>query len=265
MAFQGGPLSVLGITPAFRTQLATATAASAASMGVRQVWQGAGQSFLSSAGQALAGNVAGSAVNIALNSALGTQVAGPGGLNLTSGANVLASTITPFVTSAVSAGINQNIQQALQSAGPFGSVLSQIGTGLVSQAFGSITGQIAGGATFGQNYKMFPGGGGEDPSNYGGRAYTLSDIVFSLQPANQGPQQFGLSQAFDTPFTATKISFTQAANLPITAGSPTANALKQASMGFGDVKNLSYDPAKISTARYFYPANWIAPNLNLGR
>ena len=201
MAFEGGPLSVVGITPSFLTQLATQTSQTGVTQGLGQVWQGVGQSFAGSAGQALSGNLAGSAVNIALNSALGTQVSGPQGLSLSSGANILASTLTPYVTSNVAAGINQSIQQSLQGAGPFGPALSTLGTGLVDQAFNSITDSIFGATTGngnGENYKSFPGGGGEgeEPADYsGGTAYTLGpngrDVVFSIQPANQGPQAFG--------------------------------------------------------------------------
>ena len=85
MAFLGGAVSTIGAS--FITQTAT----QAASAGFTQVFQGSGQSFFGSAGQALAGNLAGSAVNIALNSVLGTQVTGPAGIQLDSGANLLAT------------------------------------------------------------------------------------------------------------------------------------------------------------------------------
>lgn len=209
MAFEGGPLNVIGITPSFLSQLGTQTAQNGVVQGVGQVWQGAGQSFVGSAGQALAGNLAGSAVNIALNSLLGTQVTGPQGLSLTSGANLLASTITPYVTGNLAAGINQSIQKSLQSAGPFGPALSTLGTGLVNQAFGGITDAIFGASSAGsgENYKMFPGGGGEPPADYGGSSYTLNDVVFSIQPANQGPQAFGLDQATTFPKSITTLPF----------------------------------------------------------
>ena len=112
MAFQGGVIGTLGITPSYVSTLGTVTAQNGTILGLGQVWQGAGQSYFGSAGQSLAGNLAGSAVNIALNSALGTQVVGPQGIPLTSGTNILASTITPFVTSTIAAGINQNLQQS---------------------------------------------------------------------------------------------------------------------------------------------------------
>ena len=232
MAFEGGPLSVIGITPSFLTQIGTQTAQNGVVQGLGQVWQGAGQSFLGSAGQSLAGNLAGSAVNVALNSVLGTQVAGPQGFSLSSGANLLASTITPYVTGNIAAEINQNIQKSLRSAGPFGPALSTLGTGLANQAFGGITNSIFGAASpgSGANYKMFPGGGGEPPADYGDRAYTLNDIIFSIQPANQGPQAFGLSQATTFPKSITTLPFNDLTSMPPLAPNATANAIKNASM-----------------------------------
>ena len=234
MAFEGGPIPVLGITSSFLTQLGTQTAQIGVQGAIGQVWQGAGQSFFGSAGQSLAGNLAGSAVNIALNSVLGTQVPGPAGLNLTSGANLLASTVTPFITSNVAAGINQSIQQSLQSAGPFGPALSTLGTGLVNQVFNGLGASIFGAATPGignaDNFKMFPGGGGEPDADYGGSAYTLTDVVFSIQPANQGPQTFGLNQAINFPKSITTLPFNQLTSMPLLAGNQTANILKQSAM-----------------------------------
>jgi len=252
MAFEGGPLNVLGITPSFLTALATQTAQNGVTQALGQVWQGAGQSFLGSAGQALAGNRVGSAVNIALNSALGTKVAGPQGLSLTSGANLLASTITPYVTSQVAAGINQSIQSALQSAGPFGAALSIAGTGLVNQAFQGLTNSILGDTTGTGNgntinYKTFPGGGGEARSDYGGVAYTLTDVVFTLRPANRGPQQDGLEKATNTPKSATTVPFTSLTKTPLLSGNTTANALKKAAMN-NNLIQRSFSPATTGLA-----------------
>jgi hypothetical protein len=235
MAVISGPLNVVGITPSFITGLATQTASSGVTQALGQVWQGAGQSFFGSAGQALGGALAGSAVNIALNSAFGTNVPGPQGLSLNSGANILASTLTPYVTGAVAGGINQQIQQSLKNAGPFGPILSSLGTGLVNQAIGGITNSIFGAATpgSGENYKMFPGGGGpgEAPADYGGRSYTLDDVVFSLQPANQGPQAFGdFTSAFD-PKIGTSLPFGDLINADFGVDYPAVNNLKKADMG----------------------------------
>ena len=238
--FEGGAIGTVGITGSFFTQLATQTASSGVAQALGQVWQGSGQSFFGQAGQALGGALAGSAVNIALNSAFNTNVPGPQGFSLNSGANILASTITPYVTSSVSAGINQNIQKSLQNAGPFGPVLSGIGTGLVNQATQGITNAIFGAATSGSgtNIKMFPGGGGpgEAQADYGGSAYTLTDLVFSLQPANQGPQAFGQRQSYTFPKSITKLPFNDLTSMPLLAGSATANALKQSAMVGGLTK-----------------------------
>jgi hypothetical protein len=236
MAFEGGPLSVIGITPEYLTGLATQTASSGVSQALGQVWKGSGQSFSGSAGQALAGNLAGSAVNIALNSAFGTNVPGPQGLTLDSGANILASTITPYVTSSVAAGINQQIGQSLKGAGAFGPILTNVGTQLVNQAANGITNAIFGAANPGAgggnatNYKMFPGGGDEPPADYGGSSYTLTDVVFSIQPANQGPQAFGdFSAAFD-PKTSTTLPFGDLVNADFGVEYPGVNSFKSAVM-----------------------------------
>jgi hypothetical protein len=248
MAFQGGLLGTLGITPSYLTGLATTTSQSGAILGLGQVWQGAGQSYLASAGQSLVGSLAGSAVNIGLNSLLNTQVVGPEGLSLTSGANILASTITPYVTSSLAAGINQNLQQSLLKAGPFGPVLSQLGAGLINQAAAGITNSISGAANPVENYKMFPGGGdkGEAPADYGGSAYTLNDVVFSLQPANQGPQAFGDEEAVSDPKTATTAATNQVAGNSGTATTgtqATANAAKADKMAQGTAGVSEYDKA----------------------
>jgi len=236
MAFLGGALNTIGINSPFITQTLT----QAASAGFTQVFQGSGQSFFGSAGQALAGNLAASSINIALNSRLGTQVAGPQGLSLTSGANLLASTITPYVTSQVAAGINQSIQSSLKSAGAFGPVLSTIGTGLVNQAFQGLTNSIFGGAgnglggPGGTNYKMFPGGGisGESKADYGGgSAYTLTDVVFTLRPANRGPQQTGLDQATNDPKSPTTVSANQSTTASYTKPNPVVQKVRKEAMG----------------------------------
>ena len=243
MAFEGGPLATVGITPSFVSSLATQAASSGVSQAIGQVWKGSGKTFIGSAGQALGGALAGSAVNIVMNSALGTNVVGPQGLSLDSGANILASTITPYVTSSISSGINQQIQKSLQSAGPFGPILSDVGTSLVNQAFNSLSDAITGAATSGAassgggtNYKMFPGGGGEGeaPADYGGSPYTLEDVVFSLQRANVGPQQDGDAQANNGSKTETTIPANTAASSEGAAAASTstgANALKQQAMG----------------------------------
>ena len=269
MAFEGGPLNVIGITPAFLSQLGTQTAQNGVVQGLGQIWAGAGQTFAGSAGQSLAGNLAGSAVNIALNSVLGTQVSGPQGLSLTSGANLLASTITPYVTGNIAAGINQSIQKSLQSAGPFGPALSTLGTGLVNQAFGGITDAIFGGSSpgSGENYKMFPGGGGEPPADYGGSSYTLNDVVFSIQPANQGPQAFGLSSEFNIPLSETTVPTTEFTSTPPAVPNPAVNSAKSASMS-GVKPGSLYDASRWTTpvkaGSLYDPGRWVPPTTLFG-
>jgi len=246
MAFEGGPISTVGITPSYITQLGTSTASSQIPQALGQIWQGSGQSFVGSAGQALGGALAGSAVNIALNSLLGTNVVGPQGLRLDSGANILASTITPYITGSVAAGINQSIQQSLKSAGPFGSVLSTLGTSIVSQAFNGIAGAITGNTGTATNYKMFPGGGGEPSADYGGSAYTLSDVTFSLQPANQGPQAFGSAGGYTLPKSLSTVSAKEFTGVPQIVPNKTANVLKSSAM----VNGLSQKSSNVSSSNF---------------
>lgn len=247
MAFEGGQIGTLGITPSFLTGLATVVTSANVPQAVGQIWQGSGQSFYGQAGQALVGNLASSAVNVALNSAFNTQVAGPNGIQITSGQNLLASVVTPYVTSSVAAGINQSIQQSLQNSGPWGNLLSQAATGITNQLFSGLGSAIAGEAQ-GPNYKSFPGAGNEPPADYGGSAYTLglngSDVIFSIQPANQGPQAFGLEQTYSFPKTMTTLPFTEYTKMPQLAGSNTANVLKQNAM-VGELSKRAWDP-KIS-------------------
>ena len=153
--------------------------------------------------------------------------------SLNSGANILASTITPYVSSQVSAGINQSIQQSLQSAGPFGPLLATAGTQITEQLFQGISSGIFGQTDLSQgtNYKMFPGGSNDEPpSDYGGSAYTLTDVVFSIQPANQGPQAFGdYSAAFDPKF-GTKMGFGELTKADFGVQYPALNAFKYDAM-----------------------------------
>ena len=116
-------------------------------------------------------------------------------------------------------------------------MLSGVATGLVSQISNNLLGGAFGGATggFGSSYKTFPGGSDSDPeANYGGKAFTLglngSDVVFSLQPANQGPQAFGLAQGVSFPTSITTLPFDQLTSMPPLVPNATANALKNGAM-----------------------------------
>jgi hypothetical protein len=236
MANPGGPLSLVGITPQFVSNVVTTSVGTS----TNQLFRGVANQSLAQAGSAVVGNVASSVVNVGINSLLGTQVAGASGLNLNTGANVLASTITPYVTGSLAQGINQSIQNSLKGAGPLGPVLSQIGAGLVNQGLNGLTNLIGGGITPGsgsggsQASKFFPGAGNEPPAQYnGGNAYTLGsngpDVVIAIRPANSGPQTFeNFSSVFNptTPTTLPLTSVTNPGNIQNTA----INAIKRSSM-----------------------------------
>jgi len=227
----GGPLALIGITPSFVSNLVTTSVSSTAS----QVFQGVGkQSLLTQAGGAIIGNIASSVVNVGINSALGTEVANASGLNLSTGANILASTITPYVTGQLAAGLNQSIEQSLKGAGAFGPVLAQIGTGFVNRALNGITNRITGltSSSEGQSgTKYFPGAGSEPAANYnGGKSYTLGsngpDVTFAIRPANAGPLTWGgLSSSINTPSVPTTVPLTSQTNSARVVD-PAVNAIK---------------------------------------
>lgn len=245
MAYPGGPLSLVGITPQLVSNIVTTSVSSGVVQSANQLLRGVGNQSLAQAGSAVLGNV----VNVGLNSVLGTQVAGSSGLSLTTGANVLASTITPFVTSGLAQGINQSIQNSLKGAGPLGSILSEIGTGLVNQGLNGLTNLITGATTPGsgaggsQASKFFPGAGEEPPANYsGGNSYTLGsngpDVVIAIRPANSGPLQSAAAEAVNNPSVPTTQPLTQTAN-PATVQAPAVNTLKKAVM-LGSPRSQAY-------------------------
>ncbi len=162
-------------------------------------------------------NAINTTLNVGLSSALGDAVSNEVGLDLAVGSNILKSQITPFLTVDVSQALNRSVSSALQNAGPLGPALSQIAgqtvTALGQNILGGIFG-LAGGSWDGvpDPTQQWPGAGGnEGEANYAGRAYTTGtggpDVVFSIQPANQGPQAFG-SQAFDTSLAFTSMPLT---------------------------------------------------------
>ncbi len=210
---------MVGITPQLVSNIVTTSVSSGVVQSANQLLRGVGNQSLAQAGSAVLGNV----VNVGLNSVLGTKVAGVSGLSLTSGANILASTITPYVTSGLAQGINQSIQNSLKSAGPLGSVLAEIGTGLVNQGFNGLSNLITGattpgsGAGGGQSSKFFPGAGNEPDANYNsGGAYTLGtngpDVVIAIRPANSGPLALATAEAINNPSTPTTVPTTQTTN-----------------------------------------------------
>jgi hypothetical protein len=222
--FEGGPIPLLGVTPQVLSNVVgqglTQIAADQVSTLVGEVFQGSGQSFLAGPGQTLLSNAANNILNIGLSSALGQEISGVSGLDLTNGQQFLASVITPDITSTISANINDSIATALESAGPFGPVLSSVLSNVGDEVGGAINGFFGigggggdGGEAAGEapgTNRRFPGATSDDPpANYGGNAYTLGpsggDVTFSLQPANQGPQLQGLGE-LSNPKTQTAFS-----------------------------------------------------------
>jgi hypothetical protein len=223
--FEGGKIPLIGVTPQDLvnplTQAATST-----------LFQGSGKSFLGRAGQTLVTAVGQNILNVGLSKALNSNIINTSGVDLSSGQTFLASVITPSITSGVSNLMNQGISNALQSAGPFGPVLSQIATTATGGLLNSLTGALGlgGGAGAGAGAeagsgpsRRFPGAGDEPQADYsGGGAYTLGpngpDVVFTLQPANQGPQLFGQDELTSIPKSFTTQAWKQLSNVTNNVG-----------------------------------------------
>ncbi len=249
MAFTGGPISTVGIVPSFTSNLGQQTSASGVVQAQNQIWQGFGEAFVGQPGQPLTGALTGSPINIALNPDTVQNVFGPNGSSLIAGNNVLAPSMTQFLSGTQAFSLNQQIGNSLGSAGPFGSIMSAGGlAGVASLALGAAgglgdaVGNIANALIGAANYIMFPGGGGEGSSNYAGVPYTLTDVTFSLQPANRGPQAFGSTSSTTFPTSIPTLPFNQYTSMPLLAGSPTANALKSSSMTDG-LSKVAFTPS----------------------
>jgi len=215
MAFEGGSIPLVAVSPQFTgnttaTQFNSVTPNQVTSL-VNQVYQGAGQSFLAGQGQAVVTSSTLNFVNVGVSQEINQEVEKVSGLNLGTGQNYLASALSTQVTSYLSTLINASIYNSLRSAGQFGPELSSIGTSLISEGFNIILGGLGFGI-FNRGFSTltFPGAGDEPPADYsGGNSYTLQDIVFSLQPANQGPQSSGLQNAINDPKFSTTLSFNE--------------------------------------------------------
>ena len=260
--FEGGAVPLVSVTPQFLGNLATQTVGSVANAQITtltgQVFKGAGQSFLAQAGQAVVSNTANNFINVGVNPLLSQNITQASGLSLSTGQNFSASSISQSITSVLSSQLNSNLSQTLQSAGPFGPLISTLGSSLVNSLSSSILGGIGGGAGGGGfngapgtgfSSKTFPGAGDEPEADYGGSSYTLNDIVFSIQPANQGPQSSGLQGAINDPKAITTLSSKQyaAATLPNNTATAfkTEQLLKVESMGtFG--QSAGVDPARFA-------------------
>ena len=266
--FEGGAVPLVSVTPQFLGNLSSQAVGSVANSQITsltsQVFQGAGQSFLAQTGQAVVSNTANNFINVGVNSLLSQNITQTSGLSLSTGQNFSASSISQSITSALSSQLNSNLSQTLQSAGPFGPLISTLGSSLVNSLSSSILGGIGGGAGGGGfngapgtgfSSKTFPGAGDEPEADYGGSSYTLNDIVFSIQPANQGPQSSGLQEAINDPKAVTRLSSKQyaaAATLPNNTATAfkTEQLLKVESMGtFGKINPTA--PITNNTATAF--------------
>jgi len=236
--FEGGKIPILGVTAQDLAKTVgpgpTSVAQNQANQALGQVFQGSGQSFLGQAGQTLVTGIGQNILNVGLNSVLGSEITGISGIDLSSGQTILASVLTPSITGAAADLVNSSISNALQSAGPFGPVLSQVASTTVSGLFGSLTGALGlgGGGAAGAADELlggvagegasgpkgasqrFPGADASDPdADYGGSLYTLGpngpDVVFTLQPANAEVQTQALDQQNLVPKSATTQAFNQ--------------------------------------------------------
>ena len=236
-AFQGGVVPTVGIEPQFISQ---AGAVAASTFGT-QLFQGAGQTFYGRTNQQILNTAANSAINIALNPSLGSLISAISGYNLSNGSNYLASAILSGISGSLAEGINRSIYSALGSAGSFGSILGQLAPGGISNIINSLRGGgISDFDTSGPSL-LFPGAGNEPPADYGLNNYTNREVVFSIQPANAGPQSFGLDNSINFPNSITTLPFNDLINMPPLSPNAVANGIKYASMfGGAGFNNSSF-------------------------
>ena len=129
------------------------------------------------------------------------------------------------------------------AGGGVGDLLAGGGAGvgsLLSGLGGGIGGLLGGGGAGGGQNKIWPGGGGNGPADYGGFMHNLgpngSDVVFSIVPANNGPQTAGLDSALSNPTVPTE--------LPLK--SYTTNVPNSAIPGFSAVSDFKYEASTFS-------------------
>jgi hypothetical protein len=193
-------------------------------------------------------------VNVGLSQALGSAVSSQSGLSLTDGKNLLKTQLTSLVSSTLSNQLSGTINKTLGSiGGPLASiaapVANKLATGAVNYAVGALTGKgsslknsIAGafgggGGGLGGNIindvstKIWPGAGGEGEADYGGFAHNLGpngpDVVFSIVPANNGPQTQGTDKAQNTPTVPTTLPKNNFTVVPPSASVPGAAVVKE--------------------------------------
>jgi len=218
MSWEGGEIPVVTIVPGpdVGQTAQTVTAGTYQQQNqntlLNQVFQGAGQTFATGAGQAVGLTGGNTAIQIAVTNAASKTIKSLGtGFDLTQGLNIAATSLTSSLPGIVSSSLNQSIAQSLASAGQFAPFLTTVSNNLTQslvggavnsflgngQGVGGLLGGIPG--VGGENFKSFPGAGQDEaPADYGGGgAYTLGlnggDVVFSIRPAGTGAQSTGLA------------------------------------------------------------------------
>ena len=184
-------------------------------------------------------------VNVALSQVLGNNISQQSGLNLTNGQNVQQSQLTSLISPALSGQMTDLTQNTLGSVGSLSSVLpvvSQFSTGFgggsdgLLGAAGGLLGGFGGGggaasAIGNVASRIWAGGGGNGPSDYGGFMHNLgpngSDVVFSIVPANSGPQSSGLKEAVSSPTVATTLPANVFTTAPPQKASPAFTELSK--------------------------------------
>jgi hypothetical protein len=185
-----------------------------------------------------------SQVNVGLNQFLGNSISKQSGLNLTSGQNFKQSQLTSLISPQSSNQMKGATKSTFGSIGSFSSILPklpQFSKGFGGSGLGNLGGGLLGGggglggAISSAAGKIWPGGGGRGPSNYGGFMHNLGpngpDVVFSLVPANNGPQTQELQTAMNNPTTATTLPTNNFTNQVPSTASPT----------FKDVSDTKFD------------------------
>ena len=201
------------------------------------------------------GTVAG-LVNVGFNQFLGSSITQQSGIDLSGGTEVIQTQLTPLISNVLSLQMTEVTQNTLGSIGSLASILplaSAFSTGFdVGEIVGGVTegligavGGALGGAIggflggvggVGAGNKLWPGGGGNGPSDYGGFMHNLgpngSDVTFSITPANSGPQADGLQTAFNTPTVPTTLPTDAFTGAVPNAAAPSFTELSQLKLAF---------------------------------
>jgi hypothetical protein len=207
-------------------------------------------------------------VNVGLSQNLGSNLSKQSGINLAGGQNVLKTQLTPLISAKLSNQLSKSVEKTAGSVGSLnkalpsssflgggkqmsgggfgiGSILGGGGSsggsgggiggflsGLGGGGGGGLLGGMGGG---GGGNKVWPGGGGSGPSNYGGFMHNLgpngSDVVFSIVPANNGPQTQGLNSAISNPTTATTLPTNNFTNQVPSTASPAFKDISDTKFG----------------------------------